>query len=202
MEEHDDCVMCTHAAYWSIEGEMRKRGCKYLEERDLTTDEVIRNGGYYLATCSLVCRRILYDDKPEWRIRSDVVDHPLQILGSLRGALHFFPEIMCVYRFQVEGSWSFRNRNFDLAHTRKEIEWLELFDKETDFIYSEAVNCHLFGFYAFLFRQRELSLKDYMHLAKLSHNLFTTKMFKDILFRYFFPVFWILTIGRKNKTNL
>ena len=200
MEEHDDCVMCTHAAYWSIEGEMRKRGCKYLEERDLTTDEVIRNGGEYLATCSLVFRRVLYDDKPEWRIRSDVGDYPLQILGSLRGALHFFPEIMCVYRFQVEGSWSwsFHNKkSFDWTHIRTEVEWLEMFDKETNFTYSEAVNYHLFPYYASLFRLREISLKDYMHLAKLSHYLFTTKMFKDILYRYFYPGFWILTIGKK-----
>ena len=202
MEEHDDSVMCTHAAYWSVEGEMKKWGCKYPEERDLTTDEVIRNGGLYLATCSLVFRRILNDDKPEWRIRSDVGDYPLQILGSLRGALHFFPEIMSVYRFQVESSWTFHNKKtIDLAHTRTEIEWLELFDKETDFIYTKAVNYHLFPYYASLFRQREVSLKDYMHSAKLSHHLFTTKMFIDILYRYFFPGYWILAFVRKTLTK-
>jgi hypothetical protein len=108
---------------------------------------------------------------------------------------------MCVYRYQVEGSWTFHNKKDDLAHIRTEIEWLELFDKETGFRYSQAVNYHLFPFYASLFRQREVSLKDYMHLAKLSHYLFTTKMFKDILYRYFFPGFWILKKGRKMLTK-
>ena len=123
-------------------------------------------------------------------------------MGALRGALHFFPEIMCVYRYQIEGSWSLRNKQtFDLAHFRTEIEWLELFDKETNFIYSKAVNHHLFPFYASLFRQRGVSLKDYLHSAKLSHYLFTTKMFKDILYRYFYPVFFFFFFGRKMLTK-
>lgn len=191
MEKHNECVMCTHAAYWSVEGEKKKWGCVYEEERDLTTDEVVRNGGRYLATCSLVFRRVLYDDKPEWRLKSDVGDYPLQILGSLRGALHFFPEIMCVYRFQVDGSWTFRNKQtLDLDHIRTEIEWLEMFNKETDYIYSRAVNYHLFPYYSSLYRLGEVSFRDYLHSAKLSqYYLFKKKVIKDFLYKNCYPLY-------------
>lgn len=170
MEKNADCYLCTHASYWEIDGELSSNGCQYEEERDLSTDEIIRNGGLYLATASLLFRTELLSNRPQWMRKADVGDYPLLILGSIRGRLHFLPQKMCVYRYQVPGSWTYnlRNTGINTKHLRTEIAWMELFDDETDHQYSEAVYCHLLPFYRELYYSRQLSLLYYLRALRKS----------------------------------
>lgn len=170
MEKNADCYLCTHASYWEIDGELSSNGCQYEEERDLSTDEIIRNGGLYLATASLLFRRELLSNRPQWMRKADVGDYPLLILGSIRGRLHFLPQKMCVYRYQVPGSWTYnlRNTGINTKHLRTEIAWMELFDDETDHQYSAAVYCHLLPFYRELYYSRQLSLLNYLRALRKS----------------------------------
>jgi glycosyltransferase involved in cell wall biosynthesis len=184
LEKNEDCYMCTHASYWDIKGELLPGGCQYEDERDLTTEEVIRNGGLYLATASLLFRRELLDSRPQWMKKADIGDFPLQIHGSVRGKLHYFPQRMCVYRYQAPGSWTFniRNTGINTKHMSTEVAWLKSFDEETNHQYSEAVYSHLLPFCRELYHSKQLSLIDYLRALKNSQPRF----FILFLFQKFF----------------
>ena len=182
LQEHDECIMCTHAAYWNVEGEMKKWGCQHEEECDLTTDEVIRDGGLYLATCSLVFRNEINEDWPEWRRHSAVGDFPLQILGSLRGKLHFFPGLMGVYRFQAQGSFTSLHKEVHLDYAKNQVESLELLDEETGHIYQKAINTHLYMWYRPLYLAKEIGTIKYLSVGIHSYGKLH-KVVKDIIDR-------------------
>lgn len=191
LENHPDCSMSTHAAFFDVKGEWMKWGCQHEMECDLTTDEVIRNGGLYLATASLIYRRVLSHDKPEWRKMADVGDYPLQILGTLRGTLHYFPEIMCVYRYQHPESWTNNEKlaGINVSHLKREIVWLKLLDEETDNKYSDAVYSHLISFYSVLYRNKQTSFNDYYKAFQIISEHSYKRLFRDVLIRNFYGLY-------------
>lgn len=145
LENHIECCMCSHAAEWEIEGEMKRWGCQHTKDCDLGTDEVIKGGGLYLATASLVFRSRLKDDMPKWRKAANVGDYPLQILGTLRGKLHFFSETMCVYRFQHRESWSvkLKGKDWEKEYFDEKVKWMKLLDEDTGFVYTAAIQANI-----------------------------------------------------------
>ena len=188
LENHTEYSMCTHAALWERDGEMYKVGCQHDEECALSPDEVIRYGGLYLATASLVFRRELADDWPLWRKLADVGDYPLQILGTLRGGMRFFPEPMCVYRFQHPGAWTNKDKlaGINVNHLKTEIAWLKLLDEETHCRYSDAIYSHLIPFYSELFRKKQLGFDEYYKAFKKTSTLSNKRFVKDVLINNFY----------------
>ncbi len=144
MDKHPECSMCTHTAFWETNGEQRIKGCSYSDERSLSTDEVIRRGGYYLATPSLLYRVNLVKDCPSWRLMANVGDFPLQILGSLRGELHYFPRTMCVYRYMVKDSFSDKHRVWGKEYLKKKIKWMKELNRSTGRRFSKAIYYNLY----------------------------------------------------------
>lgn len=190
METHDDCIMCVNATDWDCHGEMREWGCRYDYECDLTTDEVIRNSGLYINTVSTIYRKELSSKKADckWWQMADVGDYPLHIAGTLYGKCHFFPEVMSVYRYQHEGSWtSQKNHQTTMKHTQCEITWLEEFDKDTDYKYTNAIHYHLWRYYSALYKHNLISLPAY--LRSISHSdakksVMYKRAIKDIIKRF------------------
>lgn len=167
LESHSDSIMCVHAAQWMLgeNGEKEILGCNYLEECELTTDEIIRQGGLYTAMASTIFRTYSIpkgEDCPTWWKMADVGDYPLHIYAALHGKVHFFPEAMCVYRYQHQGSWTYNQRKSkNIEHAKCEIAWMEELDKETEGKYSDAIYYHLYGFYKLLFLAKEISSRTY-----------------------------------------
>ena len=172
LEGHEECSMTACAAYWeTIEG---KREIHRVSDRprNLTTDEVILGGGGYLTTCSLVAnRKKLFDSIPQWRKMANVGDFPLQIHATLVGELHFIPDVMCVYRNGVEGSWSNKYLRGDIqhlmSHRRAEIVWMQELDKATIGKYQVAIYTYLKDYYPALYQNRMLSFKEYLHSVRV-----------------------------------
>lgn len=159
MDKHPECCMSTHKAYWETNGEQRIKGCSYSDERSLSTDEVIRRGGYYLATASLLYKTNLVKDRPNWKVMANVGDFPLQILGSLRGELHYFPKTMCVYRYMVKDSFSDRHRVWGEDYLRTKINWMKELDKSTGRRFSKAIYFNLYTTcYRKLYKESKVSL--------------------------------------------
>lgn len=190
LETHDECVMCCHAAEWDCNGEKNLWGCQYDHECDLTTDEVIRFGGLYIVYASTIYRKELLTHKAEciWWQMADVGDYPLHIAGTLYGTFHFFPDVMSVYRYQHEGSWtSQKNHQTTMKHTQCEINWLEEFDKDTDYKYTNAIHYHLWRYYSALYKHNLISLPAY--LRSISHSdakksVMYKRAIKDIIKRF------------------
>lgn len=189
LEGHEECVMCAHAANWEMNGKIERNDICHDEECDLTTDEVIREGGLYLATASLTFRREMSDLWPSWRKNANVGDYPLQILGTLQGELHYFPDIMCVYRYQASGSWTAANlgrkdRNLDYFYVRA--MWLLDLNEDTNHKFEKAICTALFnGGYGNLFASGRVGLRQYLYVMKNGYR--TKKMnhfVKEMCSRY------------------
>lgn len=187
LESHPNCCMSTHAAYFDVNGDLCELGCQHKTEQDLTTNEVIKYGGLYLATASLIFRKELNNDWPEWRKLSNVGDYPLQILGTLRGKLHFLPEKMCVYRYMHQGSWTYNEQQIgvNIHRLKTEIAFLNKLDEETDYRYSDAIRYHLIRYYSVLYRNNQAPFNDYYRVFKKVPDHSYNRLFKDIIIRNF-----------------
>ena len=211
LEEHPDCRMCCHAVKWKTDNRLYDEGCQYDHPCNLSTEEVIRNNGLYLATCSLVYCQDLARDYPEWRKTANVGDFPLVILGSLRGDLFFFPEIMGVYRYMSEGSWTslhFGNNSsrtkVTIDYIKNKILWLNMLDEYTDRRYSSSIFSLAFHYYNLLFNAREIGFSEYLRAAIKADEKHYGRVFKDFLIRYFKPfhrAFMSLTGEGKKQRN-
>ena len=112
LETHPDYTMvCCRARRYS---ERRQRFVSdshcYDETRDVDTDDIILRGGLFISTCSIVYRRSVLDDYPDYAARCHVSDYPLQILCAMRGKVHYMDEPMCVYRIENNTSWVGRQK--------------------------------------------------------------------------------------------
>lgn len=189
LERHEDCCMCCHAADWEIDGDLYVLGCRHDTSCDLAADEVIRNGGLYLATNSLVYRSWLDDDQQEWRRKANVGDFPLQIQGALKGKLHYFPDVMSVYRFFHRGSWTAQHmangisQENRLLHAKNKMLWMSLLDKYTNYKYTRAIHSCLFLDFSALYRSKEIGFWEYLSAIKIADKKNYKQIIKDVLVR-------------------
>ena len=202
LENHPDCVMCVHGAEWTI-GENEDRvimGCNYREERDLTTDEIIINGGLYVAWASTMFKTGFFPEgieRPLWWQMADVGDYPKRIYASLNGKVHFLPDLMCVYRFQHPGSWTYNQSKVkDIKHAKCEIAWMELLDKETSYQYSKAIMDHLSWYYMLLYNGNALSTCVYYKKIYQTGRVSKQKFLKQVIKRIFSPLYKIYCMIR------
>ena len=68
--------------------------------------EVIRGGGYFCPTPSLMLRRDVVAGLPGFLLDAPAGDYYLQMLGAVPGGALYLPWPMCVYRVNSSGSWS------------------------------------------------------------------------------------------------
>ncbi len=189
LEANEECCMTACAANWVTDGKIVKNDRISDVPRDLTTDEVILGGGGYLATCSLVYKNSkLNDIIPKWRKNANVGDYPLQIQGTLVGTLHYFPDTMCVYRYNCKESWTERflgkDKERTLLHRKAEITWMLELDKATQRKYKHAICLHLKQYFPQIYLQKKVSIREYMHVVLAVGSVYDYKrMFKDIVKR-------------------
>ena len=189
MEANKDCCMVACSALWINQKGQITHNTVSNVERDLTTQEVIIGGGGYLSTCSLVMRSCIDLDFPLWRRIANVGDYPLQILGTLKGTLHFMPDCMCVYRSGHPGSWTERfllssdERKFQ--HRRDEIRWMVELDKATKHKYRKEIYTHLWPYIPILYRKRMVSTSVYARAVSVVGSYTDFKrMIKNIVKRF------------------
>ena len=171
LETHPDSCMCTHATDWDEKGDIRLKGCRHETECDISTDEVIRKGGLYIASCSLVFRIQLMNDWPAWRKQADIWDFPIKILGTLRGKLHYFPKRMGVYRYRREGSWTDKHQIFRLDYVQNKMAWLDRLNEETNGKHADAIYAHSYRWYRFLFVKKKISWSEYLSYCRKSKDI-------------------------------
>ena len=118
MDKHPECTMsCANADVEMEKGFLSPADFKRMgwitpgSTGNLSAEDIILGGGWYLHTCTLVTRSNIKSDMPEAARRCGVGDYPLQIFASLKGDVFYFNEKMAVYRFMHHGSWSAQNQN-------------------------------------------------------------------------------------------
>lgn len=144
MRAHPECAMCFHAVeQLGVDGEtMTYRPLK--ESGTVAASTLVRRGGMFCPTVSLLFRRDVMASWPEFRVNADVYDYPAQVLAATMGTVHYIDCVMATYRFASAGSWTQqRARVTDVAHVDNETRWLQQFDAYTDGRFRQDVTFHM-----------------------------------------------------------
>lgn len=106
MEAHDDCMMTTHNAQKIHFEENRVKLMQPFEKTERLTDEqVIRQSYGMTPTASYVVRKEAFLVKGFY-LECPVGDWPLQLNCISMGYIYHFADVMSVYRYLHEGSWT------------------------------------------------------------------------------------------------
>ncbi len=187
LDTHEECEMIACSSYWSIEGVLEERNYASKEPRILSAEEVIRGGGSFVPTCSLVYKRRYFYDIPQWRKIANVGDYPLQIQGALEGNLFYLPEAMCVYRRGQKGSWAdrfYNNPEIRMKHQGAELTWMAELDRCTKHRFQSVIFERFLPSIHVLFVNHLASVKEYYHCVKVAGTASDKKrMIKNIIKR-------------------
>lgn len=109
MEKHPECSMCFHAAEL-VKAHKGKIGIikPYNQNCISSTEDIILGGGGFMATNSILYRKITMDYIPDFYLSCPVGDYPLQILSSTKDYAYYINEFMSARRVAVKGSWTSR----------------------------------------------------------------------------------------------
>lgn len=109
---------------------------------DLKVEDLIKRGGLYIATASIVYRNDVKDNYPDYCIKCAVGDHPLQIMCGLKGKVKFFSEKMVAYRYNIGNSWTATRKKTDINKLIKSwkssLYMLEGLNEYSKFKYKDA----------------------------------------------------------------
>lgn len=107
MEAHPECTMvCNRTKRFSEKEHVFMLDSSCMEKDGfLKAEDVIRKGGLYISTCSIMYRKKLREDYPVYCKRCHVGDYPLQIMAAMKGDIYYINDSMSVYRVDNDSSW-------------------------------------------------------------------------------------------------
>lgn len=166
MESHPDCTMTFHAIDQLNSDGSFSSYYPMKQSGKVPTEEVIKRGGMFCPSVSLVIRRDVCEIWPDFRLATRIYDFPIQILSAINGDVYYINEKMGVYRFAAEGSWTqAHERKTDYEHMRNEEEWLSMFNEYTESKYKDSVNYHLARIWSVEYR-KNFSAVNYKNAKK------------------------------------
>ena len=171
MESNANCSMTFHAVNYEENGLIIKNDRRYYKECNANICDIIEGGGFFCATVSLCVRTKDLFEMPKYRQIALVGDYPLQVMLATKGIVHYFPQIMGVYRVSALGSWSEgmqSSKNIE-KYASNGIQWLTEFNKCTNYKFSDSVNDRIIDYRYFLYTitSKESMLKLVLDVLKL-----------------------------------
>ncbi|QKJ49540.1 glycosyltransferase [Proteus vulgaris] len=88
-----------------------------------TLSKVIRNGGDFIPTASIIVKKEILNTMPKWFINAPIGDYFLQMYSAREKGAIYLPSVTTLYRVNSIGSWS-------LSKNKKSIEEMIEFQKE------------------------------------------------------------------------
>ncbi|KQL33474.1 hypothetical protein AN959_17660 [Psychrobacillus sp. FJAT-21963] len=146
MESHQECSICFHAAK-IIQAPKKPTGMKirpYTINKICPIEDFISGGGF-CPTGSLLYRKKLMEDPPDFYMRAHVGDYPMQLILASKGYAYYMDKYMAVYRIGVKGSWSSRKSKGENYKGKMininggDIALLKDFNNFTRFKYEKAI---------------------------------------------------------------
>ena len=106
LDAHPECSTCFHRVRTVDEADQPVAAPPPagLQPRFTLTDLLARR--FQAPTASVMYRRGLFDDFPEWYFRCAMGDFPLHVLNGLKGDFGFLDREMAAYRVHAGGRWS------------------------------------------------------------------------------------------------
>ena len=144
MRAHRECAMCFHAVE-QLDKSGKVSVFRPLKKTDtVAAKTLIRRGGMFCPTVSMLFRRDVMAKWPTFRRNADVYDYPAQVLAATMGSVYYIDRVMATYRYAFDGSWTARQAcDADIAHAENETRWLTQFDTYTKGAFRQDVDYHL-----------------------------------------------------------
>lgn len=133
LDNHPNCVMvCSDATIETPTGNLDWH--RYDQDCNIPVKDMILGGGLFVQTATLIYRKSLLENYPEYCKKCHVGDYPLQIWAALSGDVRYFAEKTATYRFQRPDSWTSK---IDLGSKKMLTEetMLRGLDKYSDYKY-------------------------------------------------------------------
>jgi glycosyltransferase involved in cell wall biosynthesis len=109
MEAHPECTLCIGGAdLVDVNNRVTGHVKPYDMDRMVDPLDMIRAGGGFVATNTIVMPTQLLKDLPKFADYVEAEDIPFQLLGALTGYAWYIADTLMAYRVAVPGSWSTR----------------------------------------------------------------------------------------------
>jgi glycosyltransferase involved in cell wall biosynthesis len=160
MEQNQDCSMCFHAAKIvnSNKTDTGKVIRMFNKDTILPSNKLFYGAGKTNATASIIYRKELLDNPPEWYFKSPVGDTPLALILSTKGHVFFMDRFMSSYRVGVPISFNSRVLavEYKRINLRKElIDMLEQFNEYSNNIFDEEIKNIILYFKVLIIKDRD-----------------------------------------------
>ncbi|HIP11636.1 MAG TPA: glycosyltransferase [Arcobacter sp.] len=134
---HEDCDISFHTVNTSKNATLNQYGSNI---KVFSTQEVIRGGGYFISTPSIMIKKSVITQMPKFLENAPAGDYYLQILGSLKGGALFIPKNMATYRVNAKSSWTSTLDNIKIDTSFKEatLQTIRILDKYLEYKYTNA----------------------------------------------------------------
>lgn len=208
LEQYNDIKICFTACIALFNsGNHRQFNYHSKNIKIFTPDEVIRGGGGFMPTCSLVIHSSIFKNLPTWFFdTAPVGDVFLQILGSIGNGALYLPEFTSVYRIASEGSWTATHRNEDniMKNRLNVIKCFQFINDSTSYRYNESfdylvASAHCSTALNFLIRAEYDLAKKYIFLSwNVKKNINLKQFFIKKLF-ILAPVIRLYFLFRKKR---
>lgn len=93
----------------------------YNKSQVVSPKDIIYRTGLFISSCSVLFKKSIMDDIPEYWAKCKVGDYPLQIMCSMKGKVYYFNDIMTVYRVENPKSWMGQQKWGKLDKNRLEV---------------------------------------------------------------------------------
>lgn len=136
LDSHPDFAICFNDSLIVYEDQSREpTSYRPHQKKRSTIEDILLDN--YIPTSSVMYRRGLYGELPEWFSTLRIGDWPLHVLNALHGDIGYLDETMSVYLVHGGGVWSLRDRNF---HELTLIGLFETLDRHLDRKYARIIN--------------------------------------------------------------
>ncbi|MDU5107880.1 glycosyltransferase [Clostridium sp.] len=200
MENNPDCGMCFHAFKMESDNKIINEIRVYNKNCISSTDDIILGDGGFISTNTILYRRNLMENPPDFYLECSVGDYPLQIYTSMNKYAYYLNESMSVYRYLSENSWTKKmetdadSKEKIVRHRKNIIKLLNDINEYTEFRYNKSINKKtlLLEMDVYLLRGDLKKIKDLKNSnRKIYKEVFGTLSPKEKI-KYGVPIFYII----------
>jgi len=177
LENHPDYSLCCHASKIVFEGEERQTEIVRMADTDKTftvDDFLAPMGKNFIRTETVVFKRAVIHELPEWYQDIIVGDYPLFLLLAFHGNIRYIDQVMSVYRKHGGGAWTsnINDAEFQEKYCLSIVEMYQRFDEYSDYIYHDKIQKRFaYSYYALIENSSRNEAQGRKYLWKYRNKL-------------------------------
>lgn len=145
MENHPEYSMCCSNALFQYP-KYSKSHNKYLEDCDISVEDMVLQGGGLVDTCTIIFRKEILNSYPKACQNGPYGDYPLQIHCAIIGKVRYMCELMGTYRQLAIGSWTVNKLKqgdtpLDISRLHFFMDFMKALDDESGYKYHNIFKC-------------------------------------------------------------